>query len=149
MSSSRPSTLLMSIPHGGSAGNVLRTGVLRRLLEGDSGLRVVLLSPLVKDPTFLAEFSQPRVTIEDLPAHRPQGLEARLLALVQAGYLTSGVTESVRIRRAEALAKGTIRWMRTKQALARVVAPSMLRPETRWNVSDRFVSHPHADDVFD
>jgi hypothetical protein len=142
-------TVLVSIPHGGAAGNVLRTGLLRRLLDADPDLRLVLISPLVKDPAFLDEFSQARVAIEDLPAHRPQGLEARLLAFVQAGYLTSGITESVRIRRAEALARGTIRWMRTKKTLARILAPSMVRPETRWAVSDRFVSHPQAEALFD
>ena len=54
-------------------------------------------------PAFVSEFTHPRVTFEDLPPHRPAGLEARLLAFVQAGYLDSGVTESVRIRRAEAI----------------------------------------------
>jgi hypothetical protein len=144
-----PYTVLVSIPHGGSAGNVLRTGLVRRLLELRDDVRVVLLSPLVKDPAFTAEFAHPRVVFEDLPAHRPQGLEGRLLAIVQAGYLGSDVTESVRIRRAEAIAKGTIQWMRTKRTLARVFAPSMVRPSTRWSVSDRFVSHPVAETLFD
>ena len=127
---------------------MLRTGLVSRLLDVTSDVRVVLLSPLVKDPAFTAEFSHPRVVFEDLPPHRPQGLEARLLAIVQAGYLASEVTESVRIRRAEAIAKGTIRWMRTKRAIARVIAPAMIRPATRWSVSDRFVSHPAAEALF-
>ena len=127
---------------------MLRTGLVSRLLDVTSDVRVVLLSPLVKDPAFTAEFSHPRVVFEDLPPHRPQGLEARLLAIVQAGYLASEVTESVRIRRAEAIAKGTIRWMRTKRALARAIAPAMIRPATRWSVSDRFVSHPAAEALF-
>lgn len=142
-------TVLVSIPHGGSAGNVLRTGLVRRLLDAGDDIRVVLLSPLIKDPAFTTEFAHPRLVFGDLAAHRPHGLEARLLAFVQAGYLSSDVTESVRIRRAEALAKGTIRWMRTKGALARALAPSLVRPPTRWNVSDRFVSHAAADVLFD
>ena len=142
-------TVAVSIPHGGNAGNVLRTGLVRRLLEATDQARILLLSPLVKDPAFTAEFADPRVVFEDLPVHRPQGLEARLLAIVQAGYLTSNVTESIRIRRAEAIAKGTIRWMRAKRTLARACAPSMVRPATRWHVSDSLVSHPSAEALFD
>ena len=50
----------------------------------------------------MREVAHPRVTVEDLPAHTPAGLEARLLALMQASYLDSAITESVRIRRLEA-----------------------------------------------
>jgi hypothetical protein len=142
-------TVFVSIPHGGSAGNVLRTGLVRALLKARPDVRVVLLSPLVNDPAFTAEFADPRVVFEDLPPHRPAGLEARLLAIVQAGYLASGITESVRIRRAEAMAKGTIRWMRTKRTLARAFAPSMITAASRWDVSDRLVSHAGADALFD
>jgi hypothetical protein len=146
--SSHPRVLL-SIPNGGSAGSVLRSGLISRLLEAHPTAEIALLSPLVKDPIFTAEFAHPRVVFEDLPPHRPHGLEARLLAIVQAGYLASDVTESVRIRRAEAIAKGTIRWMRTKRTFARAIAPSMIQASTRWTVSDRWVSHPAAEALFD
>ena len=141
--------MMLSIPNGGSAGSVLRSGLLSRVLTAHPTVEIVLLSPLVKDPVFTAEFAHPRVVFEDLSPHRPHGLEARLLAIVQAGYLTSEVTESVRIRRAEAVAKGTIRWMRAKRALGRAIAPSMIRPATRWDVSDRWISHSAADALFD
>jgi hypothetical protein len=97
----------------------------------------------------VAEFSGARVAFENLPAHRPEGLEARLLALVQAGYLGSGVTESVRIRRQEAIAKKTIRWIGAKRALARLFAPSMVRPATRYERLDRSVRHPQAEALFE
>ncbi len=141
--------VLVSVPHGGAAGNILRTGVIARVLETDPAVRVVMVSPLVKDPNFAREFSHPRISLEDLPPHRPAGLEARLLALVQAAYLDSGVTESVKIRRAEALEKGTVRWVKAKKLLASILAPSMVRPATRYDLSDRLVSHPWADELFD
>ena len=137
------------VPNGGSAGGDASFGLLSRVLTAHPTVEIVLLSPLVKDPVFTAEFAHPRVVFEDLSPHRPHGLEARLLAIVQAGYLTSEVTESVRIRRAEAVAKGTIRWMRAKRALGRAIAPSMIRPATRWDVSDRWISHAAADALFD
>ncbi|MEO7158534.1 MAG: hypothetical protein ABI039_13280 [Vicinamibacterales bacterium] len=141
--------MLVSVPHGGAAGNILRTGVLSRVLDADRTLRVVLVSPLVSDAGFVREFTHPRITLESLPPHRPEGLEARLLALMQAGYLESGVTESVKIRRAEATAKGIVRWLPFKKFAASVVAPSMLRPDSRYDLSDRFVKHPHAATLFD
>ena len=94
------STVFVSIGNGGSAGSVLRTGLVRRLLDAHESVDVVLISPLVKDPAFVHEFAHRRVRFEDLPPHRPAGLESRLLALLQSAYIGSGVTESVRIRRA-------------------------------------------------
>jgi hypothetical protein len=142
-------TVLVSVPHGAAAGNILRTGLIRRLIDTPDAPDIVLVSPLVRDEAFAAEFRHPRIRLEDLPAHRPVDLEGRLLAIVQAAYIDSGVTESVRIRRAEAVAAGTIRWIRAKRLLAAALAPSMVRPRTRYALSDRWVAHPHADRLFD
>jgi len=144
--------VFVSVPSGVSAGNILRGGLVDRLLEATPGgnvVDVVVISPLVKDPAFVQEFRRPRVTFEDLPPHKPEGLEGRLMALVQAGYLDSGVTESVKIRRAEALAKKSVRWIRTKRLLASLIAPSILRRPTRYDVIDRMISHPQAEQLFD
>lgn len=149
MSTSAGRVVLVSVPHGGNAGNVLRNGLIQRLLDFDPSVRVVLVSPLVRDEAFVREFSHPRVVFEDLPSHRPAGLEARLFALIQASYLESGVTEAVRIRRLEAVAKKSIRWIRAKSLLARVLAPSMARKNSRYDLVDRLVSHRHAEQLFD
>jgi hypothetical protein len=141
--------VFLSIPHGGSAGNVLRTGLVSRLLASASAPLVVIISPLVEDAAFVREFEHARVRFEPLPPHRPAGLEGRLFALVQAAYIDSGVTESVQIRRAEAAAKKTIRWIGLKRRLATVVAPSMVRKESRYALVDRLTSHPWADQLFD
>lgn len=128
---------------------MLRHGLIRHLLGADRSLRLVIASPLTRDAGFVREFSQARVAFEDLPPHAPSGLEARLLALMQAAYLESGITESVRIRRAEAQAKGVIRWIGAKARLARVLAPSLVEPANRYTLSDRLVSHSHAESLFD
>jgi hypothetical protein len=141
--------VLLSIPHGAAAGNIVRTGVLRHLLERDDRVRVLVLTPMARDAAFAADIAHPRVTLEELPPHRPAGLEARLLALMQAGYLDSGISESVRIRKAEALAAGKIRWIRLKRLMAQAVLPSLVRKETRYDAIDRFVSHPWAEGLFD
>ena len=104
--------VFVSIPSGVSAGNILRGGLVDRLLESNPGVQVVIVSPLMKDAAFVQEFTRPRVTFEDLPPHMPSGLEGRLMALIQAGYLDSGVSESVKIRRegsAPIFAKKTLR----------------------------------------
>ena len=145
----RNRVVLWSVPHGAAAGNVIRTGVLKHVLEADPSVQIVLLSPMVKDPAFLAEIAHPRVRVQDLPPHRPRGLEARLMALMQAGYLDSGISDSVRIRKAEALADGTIRWIRPKRLLAQAIAPSLVRKESRYALIDRLVTHPSAEQLFD
>jgi hypothetical protein len=137
------------VPHGAAAGNMLRTGVVRRVLEAAGEMRVVVLSPMSADPQFVNELAHPRVAFEPLPAHQPRGLEARLVGLMQAAYIDSGITESVRIRRIEAQAKGTIRWLRTKRLIAQAIAPSLVGKSTRYALIDRRVSHPAAEAIFD
>src|SRR5216110_3480104 len=141
--------VFVSIPSGVSAGNILRGGLVDRLLDAHRDVDVVIVSPLVRDAAFVEEFKRPRVMFEDLPAHMPSGLEGRLMALIQAGYLDSGVSESVKIRRAEAAAKKSIRWIRTKRLLAGIATPSILRKASRYDVIDRMISHAHAERLFD
>ncbi len=141
--------MLVSVPNGASAGSVLRTGLVTRLLDAHPSAEVVLASPLVKDPAFLREFTRERVRFEDLPHHVPSGLEGRLVALMQAAYLGSDATESVRIRLAEARANRTIRWIGVKRALARTLVPSMARKGTRYRAIDRLIRHPRAEALFD
>ena len=142
-------TVFLSIPQGAAAANVLRTGIADRLLDAHETVRIVLFSPLVKDPAFVAEFGHPRIVFEDLPAHRPTGLESRLMALIQASYIDSAVCESVRIRRSEAIANRTIRWIRAKRLLTALAAPSITRKESRYALSDRLVRHPWAEQIFE
>jgi hypothetical protein len=141
--------VFISVPHGGAAGSMLRTGLIGRLLDVHRSCDIVVISPLVKDPAFVREFEQPRVRFEDLPPHRPEGLEGRLMALVQASYIDSGVTESVKIRRQEAVAGKTIRWIRAKRLLASAMAPSIVGRETRYDLIDRTISHRWAEALFD
>src|SRR4029077_17244390 len=69
--------------------------------------------------------------------------------LNQAVYLDAGGRGSVKIGREEALAKKSIRWIRTKRLLTSVVAPSILRKPTRYAVIDRMISHPWAERLFE
>ena len=143
-------SVFLSIPHGTSAGNMLRAGgLLDRLLEADRAVRVVLLSPMSRDAAFVREFTRDRVQFVDLPGHTPSGLEARLLAIVQASYLSRGQTESVRIRLAEARANGIIRALGVKAALGKVLVEPFTRNGSRYALADRLVSHPAMERLFD
>lgn len=145
-----PRHVFISVPHGTSAGNMLRSGgLLDRVLDSDPALHVVLLSPMAKDPQFVREFERPRVTVIDQPPHVPSGLEARLLAIVQASYLSQGQTESVRIRLQEARANGIIRWLGLKGLIGRVLVQPFTRNGSRYALSDRLVSHPQMEALFD
>ena len=141
--------VLVSIPSGITAGTILRGGLVDRLLAAHDGVEVVIASPLVRDAAFVREFERPRVRLEDLPPHQLAGLEARLMALIQAGYLDSAVTESVKIRREEATRKKTVRFIRAKRLLAGLLAPSMLGKPTRYDLIDRLIVHRWAGDLFD
>ena len=91
-------SIFVSVPHGTSAGNMLRAGgLLDRLREFDAALQVVLFSPMARDAAFAKEFDRPGVLLLDQPAHKPSGLEARLVSLIQSAFLGRGRTESVRI----------------------------------------------------
>ena len=142
--------VFISVPHGTSAGNMLRAGgLLERLQEFDRTLQIVLLSPMARDAAFVREFERPGVRIIDQPAHVPAGLEARLLSLVQAGFLSRGRTESVRIRMMEARANGIIRWLPLKALLGRMVTTVGFGSGSPYALSDRFVSHPDMERLFD
>ena len=148
--SSQQRSIVVSVPHGTSAGNMLRAGgLIDRLQEFDRTLQIVLLSPMARDAAFVKEFERPGVRIIDQPPHLPTGLEARLLSLVQAGFLSRGRTESVRIRMMEARASGIIRWLPIKAAIGRVVTALGSGSGSPYALSDRLVSHPAMDRLFD
>src|SRR6478609_6944784 len=142
--------IFISVPHGTSAGNMLRAGgLLDRVLDADRSLRVVLLSPMARDAAFVREFTRDRVAMVDQPAHTPSGLEARMLAIVQASYLSRGQTESVKIRLLEARANGIIRALPIKAALGRILVEPFTHNGSRYALSDRLVSHPQMERLFD
>lgn len=143
-------SIFVSVPHGTSAGNMLRAGgLLTRVRESDRALKIVLLSPMARDAAFVQEFASDRVEIVDLPGHTPSGLEARLLAIVQASYLSRAQTESVRIRLLEARANGIIRALGIKAALGRLLVEPFTNNGSRYALSDRMVSHPRMEQLFD
>ena len=140
--------LLWSVPNGSSAGNVLRTGVLARVLNHVSDARVVLMSPLAADPAFTSEFAHPRVSFELLPPHVPAGLEARLLGIVQARYLETRTTETLRIKLAASHAGTALSHRRLKAIVGRMIAPH--GGSGRWyDWADRLVSDPAIEKLFD
>jgi hypothetical protein len=64
-----PGPVLLVIPTGHDATNVLRGGVLRALIA--SGTKVVVASPFARDPSFLAEFNHPSTVHEILEPFVP------------------------------------------------------------------------------
>src|SRR5438067_12128937 len=58
--------------------DVLRCGPLEHMLEAPD-VRVVLLTPGVRDPEFINEFAQSRVAIEPQVAYEPSAIVWRLM----------------------------------------------------------------------
>ena len=139
--------LLWSVPNGSSAGNVLRSGVLSRVLDHVKDARVVLMSPLVADPAFTSELAHPRVSFELLPSHVPSGLEARLQGIIQARYLEGRKTETLRIKLAASHTGTALHYRRLKAFVGCMIAPR--GASGRWyEWSDRLVSDRAVDRVF-
>ncbi|HUK35430.1 MAG TPA: hypothetical protein VLV86_16050, partial [Vicinamibacterales bacterium] len=63
--------VVVSVPSGVSAGNILRGGLVDRLLDANRDRQIVIVSPLVRDADFVQEFKRPRVVFEDMPPHTP------------------------------------------------------------------------------
>jgi len=140
-------SLLWSIPHGATAGNILRTGVLASVLDRVPDVHIVLLSPLSADPAFVREFTHPRVTFEALPPHVPTGLEGRLLGVIQSRFLSVCKTDTLRIRGPREFPSAK-RWRRVKRMLSGAVAPR--GPEGDWyDRADRLVRDGHMEALFD
>ena len=117
----------------------------------DRDLRVVIVSPLVNDPAFRARGRAPARDASRICRRiGRQGLEARLLALMQAGYLESGdhrvgAHPPRSKRKPTARSAGLARsscwrgWWRRRWRSATAATTS----------SDRLVSHPWAEALFD
>jgi len=80
-------TLFLSVPYGMSARNFLRSDVFRTLREH---CRLVVLTPLAKDPAFLQEFSHPNATFVAVERNRSLILHKviELLAIIQTYFFT-------------------------------------------------------------
>ena len=143
------SVVFVSIPNGGSAGNVLRTGLVDRLLDADASNEVVLFRRWSRIRRSCASSSISRVRFENLPPHRPAGLEARLLALMQAA--TSIGRDRVGADPPRGSRRQGYHPLDSGEARAgrRSLSPSIVRKETRYELVDRLVSHPRAERLFD
>jgi hypothetical protein len=139
--------LLWSIPHGATAGNILRTGVLASVLDRVPDVRIVLLSPLAADPAFVREFEHPRIGFEVLPPHVPSGVEGRLLGVIQSCFFEACRTDTLRIRASREFPNAR-RWRSAKRALGRVVAPCG-RGGDWYARTDRLVRHPAVESIFE
>jgi hypothetical protein len=71
-------TIFISVQTGMVVRDILRCGVLDRIL-GHPDVRVVLLTPGLRDPAFVAEFGQDRVAIEPQTPYAPSTMVWRLM----------------------------------------------------------------------
>lgn len=94
MSSSR--TIFLCIPNGHHAANLLRTDVLTCLLEVPH-LRIVILSPLVRNARFVSEFQHERVALEELYSYNPPYVERAVYSVLKERFARRTGIESVRI----------------------------------------------------
>lgn len=79
--------ILLSLPYGMSARNMLRSGVYKTLREE---AEVVVLSPLAQDTGFVQEFAHPHTTFVSLPRVRSltQNIIKQLLFMAESYWFT-------------------------------------------------------------
>src|SRR4051812_42520235 len=94
----KPQTVILCIPSGTPAANLLRTDVFRLLKQSPLVGRIVILSPLVREAAFREEFAGEKVAFEVLQPHEPGFLERRIIRILQEKYVKTMPTESMRIR---------------------------------------------------
>jgi CDP-Glycerol:Poly(glycerophosphate) glycerophosphotransferase len=146
MSGGAAPCLLWSVPHGGTAGSMLRHGVLAAVRAARPDVRIAILSPLAADPAFTREFAQPNVTFEVLPPHVPAGFEGRLLSLIQSRFLQVCKTDTLRIR-APKEHPGSPYLRPVKAALGRLFEPDGGCGDW-YTLSDRLVRDPAIERVY-
>lgn len=93
---SRCRTIFLCIPNGHHAANLLRTDVFTCLLEVPY-LRIVILSPLVREARFVSEFQHDRVVLEELHSYDPPYVERAVYSVLQERFARRTGIESVRI----------------------------------------------------
>src|SRR6266508_4635128 len=97
-----PHTVLLCIPSGTPAANILRTSVFPLIRDDPAVGSIVVLSPLVGEPHFAEEFEHEKVRFEPLLPYEPGWLERRFIRIMQEKFVKTMPTESMRIRVARA-----------------------------------------------
>ncbi len=89
-------TIIMAIPYGTDARNLLRTDVLKTLKS--SGIRIVILSPAFNEDYFIQEFADDNTTIEKLFTQRPNILH-RASEMIRLRWLANPrFSDTIRIK---------------------------------------------------
>ncbi len=135
-------TVVLIVPSGLTAANILRGPVFQALRAQGDRLRTIIVSPLVHDQEFVTEFKQPGVELHDLVMHRPGGLEARLLRLLQESHFRRYPTPGRKARRDEILYGERGRYVRAfiRNVLSRL-PPRFWSELSDLLVPDRYYAH--------
>lgn len=124
-------TLLLCIPSGTPAANLLRTGVVARVRDDPSVRRIVIVSPYAVEPYFVEEFGGPKVGFAELAPGVPGWVERRFIRVMQEKFVKPMPTDSMRIRvaRAELLEREgqrEVRYLDRGQFSGRLKGPKRL-----------------------
>ena len=160
---SRPAgrTLLLCIPSGTPAANLLRTRVLGLVRDDPAVGRIVIVSPYAGEARFVEEFGGPKVAFAELAPGVPGWLERRFIRVMQEKFVKTMPTASMRIRvaRSELIEREQqreVRYLDRGQFGGRAKAPVRLTLKAlttlplsigQWfALSDRFtLGHQYAD----
>ena len=142
-------TIFLSIPSAFAVANLLRSDFFPILRQ--AGLHIVLLSPYAKEPSFVAEFSDPgKVDIEELVWVPQTPMEARFRSLAYlslAGRHPNRSTPILReylLRKVRATGKRHVLNYYVKETIAPLFSPY------RWlKLADRYANGPVYNELFE
>jgi len=142
-------TVFLSLPSTFAVANLLRSGFFPILRQ--AGLHIVLLSPYAKEPSFVAEFSDPgRVDIEELVWVPQTPMEARFRSLAYLSLArrhpnrSTPILRGYLLRRARAAGKRHELTYHVKEAIA-----PLLSPDHWLKLADRYANGPVYSGLFE
>ncbi len=136
-------TLLLSVPSGHNAANLLQGAFVRTLLDG--GARLVVLSPFAADPRFTERFASPRLTFEPLHPYAPRPLEQAVESILSEQFLLTSRLRAVRLQRDRARLMDDWNGRMTLGALKSIVSRLPIARRHWFRVAAGLVDGRHYD----
>lgn len=139
-------TVFLTIHDGHAASIILRSSTFE-ILKAQPRLRIVILSPLVRDKRFVEEFQDDNVFIEEMLDHQPNRAEALVLRLARESFVRETPVETLQMRVAAASVGRLWNPARRLGALG-VKLLRYLPPHFWYRVGDQFVRDSHTSRLF-
>lgn len=141
-------TVFLCVHNGHHAANLLRTAVFRTLCGSERPLTIVILSPFLRDPRFVAEFETEHVRVEDLYNYDPPYFERVIFSILSEQFIRRTRLDALlTIRESRRMQAGVTDRLRSR-LMRGVLASLPISPEAWLRLTDLIVPDRLYADVF-